>query len=69
MKSFTVRLDDDVYEELGKLAKLRGVSLNRTLSDIIRVSYNEIEADPKVQKLLEQMNEIKTLLNKFEQDK
>lgn len=69
MKSFTVRLDDDVYEELGKLAKLRGVSLNRTLSDIIRVSYNEIEADPKVQKLLEQMNEIKTLLDKFEKDK
>lgn len=66
MKSFTVRIEDEVYTELDKLAKLRGLSLNRTISDLIRVSYNEIEADPKVQKLLEQMNEMKTLLAKFE---
>lgn len=69
MKTFSLRLEDDVYEELEKLAKLRGISKNRAVSDMIRVSYNEIEADPKVQKLLEQMNEIKTLLDKFEKDK
>lgn len=65
MKTISVRLQDDVYNELSELAKLRGSSMNSIVSDLIRGTYHEIKKDPKVETALKQMNQLRELIESF----
>jgi CTP:molybdopterin cytidylyltransferase MocA len=40
----TIALDDDVFELAARLAKVRGVSLGKTVSDLVRRGLNAATA-------------------------
>lgn len=65
MKSFTVRLDDDVAQELNTISQMLGCSKNSLINLLIRQEYTKYGEDPKLKKIIEQMNEMKALLEKF----
>ena len=65
---FTVRLDDDVKRELESLCSAYGVSRNYLMSMLIRQEYNKIDSDPEIKKALEQINQLKSLIDKFNND-
>lgn len=64
----TVRLDEDVKKELDNLCSVYGVSKNYLVSMLIRQEYNKVETDPKIQKTLEQINQLKSLIEQFSND-
>lgn len=66
MKAFTIRLDDDVAVELDTLAGMLGTSKNALINLLIRQEYSKYGEDPKVKKILDQANELKALLQKFQ---
>lgn len=63
--AISVRLDDDVKMECDKLCSVYGLSKNSLISMLIRQEYNKIDSDPKIKKALEQINELKSLVEKF----
>lgn len=65
MKPITFRLDDDVALELDGLSKVLGTSKNAIVNMLIRQEYSKYDEDPKVKKALEQMAELRALLEKF----
>lgn len=65
MKSFTVRLEDDVAEELNTISQMLGTSKNALINMLIRQEYTKYGEDPKMKQIIEQMNEMKALLEKF----
>ena len=65
MKAFTLRLEDDVAEELDKLTTMLGVSKNAFINLVIRQEYSKYGEDPKILKIFEQMQEMKALLEKY----
>ena len=66
MKAFTVRLDDDVSMELDNLTSMLGTSKNNLINLLIRQEYAKYGDDPKIRKVFEQMQEMKALLEKFQ---
>lgn len=69
MKSMTVRLDDDVALELDSLSQVLGASKNSIVNLLIRQEYNKYHEDPKIMKALEQMAELRAVLERFQADK
>lgn len=65
MKTFTVRFDDDVSKELDTLTQMFNVSKNAFISTLIRQEYSKYGEDPKVKKIMRQLNEMQSLLDKF----
>lgn len=65
MKAFTLRLEDDVADELDKLTTMLNVSKNSFINLLIRQEYSKYGEDPKIKKIFEQMQEMKALLEKY----
>lgn len=65
MKPITIRLEDDVADELEGLSKVLGASKNSVVNLLIRQEYNKYNEDPKIKKILEQMAELKAVFERF----
>ena len=65
MKSLTIRLDDDVAQELQSLSEVLGASKNSIVNLLIRQEYNKYHEDPKIMKALEQMAELRAVFERF----
>ena len=65
MQAFTVRFDEDVYNELSFLSDLYGVSKNAVVNQLIRAEFNQYQEDPKIKKMLDNVAEFKGLLEEF----
>lgn len=66
MRTFTVRLEDEVNDELEALSQLLQVSKNQVISDTIRQSYNSlIGGDPKVKEAIDKLQEFRSMLEKL----
>ena len=59
MKKLTIRLEDEVYEELDTLSNLSDLSKNEIVNNLIRVEAHKVKEDPKVKLLIEQAKELK----------
>lgn len=68
MKTFTLRLDTEPYEELEKLATIYGVSKTAVLTNLIRGEYNKYEGDPTIQRTLDMIADLKTVLAKYQDE-
>lgn len=66
MQAFTVRFDEDVYNELSFLADLCGVSKNAVVNQLIRAEFNKYQEDPKIKKMLDNVAEFKGMLEEFQ---
>lgn len=66
MKVFSVRLPEDVYEELEFLTTLLKVSKNDLIINLIRVQYDTYSDDPKIKKFMRAFDELQEVLKKFE---
>lgn len=67
MKTFTLRLDTEPYEELEKLSTIYGISKTAVLTNIIRAEYSKYDSDPQVQKALDMMSDLKAVLAKYQE--
>lgn len=65
MRSITFRLDDDVYSELGYLAKVTHSSRNRLVNMLIRQEFDKYDNDPVLKKKLEQVEQLRSMLEDF----
>lgn len=61
----TLRLPDDVAEELNDLSQMFGVSKNRMMIMCIRSQFHAVKSDPEITKLQRQVTEMQSLLDKF----
>lgn len=63
MKTFSIRLEDDVYEEL---EFLRNVIFSRSKSSVIegliRQEYHKHKSDPRMKKAIESIEQIKSIV-------
>lgn len=66
MKPMTIRLESDVAKELDELAKILGNSKNAVINLLIRQEYSKYHDDPKIKRALEQMAEIRAVLERFQ---
>lgn len=66
MQAFTVRFEEDVYNELSFLADLSGVSKNALVNQLIRAEFNKYQEDPKIKKMLDNVAEFKGMLEEFQ---
>ena len=65
MVQFSLRMEDDVANELTTLSNILGVSKNALLNMLIRQEFNKYESDPKIKKALEQLGEFRKLIERF----
>jgi len=65
-RTFSVRVDDDVFEELEVLARVTGQSKNAVVNNLIRAEYDKYDSDPKVKLAIKQLKELKETLERFE---
>ena len=61
-KTLTVRLEEDVFEELGYLSSVHGTSMNKVVSLLIRQEYNNYQADPKIVEMLDKLQRMREIL-------
>lgn len=66
MKTLTIRLEDDVHEELERLVTILNCSKNGLVEMLIRQEFNKFTSDPKIKKALDQIQEMRNLLDKFQ---
>ena len=69
MKPFTVRMEEDVAQELSSLSEILGISKNAIVNLLIRQEYSKYHEDPQIKKTLDQMAELRAMLEKFNADK
>ncbi len=65
MKAITFRLEDDVAVELEALSNVIGASQNQLVNMFIRNEYHKTYEDPKVKKALDQIAELRAVLEKI----
>lgn len=61
MRTYTVRFEEGVYEELGYLSNMLGMSMNKVMNLLVRGEYNKYQTDPvyaDVVNKLQKMREI-----------
>lgn len=68
MKTLTVRFDDTVYSEVKELSSLFNCSMNEVVVNSIREMYSKVGEDPEVKKALNQLQQMKELLDKFNEE-
>lgn len=68
MVAKTIRFDDDVSEELENLAKLLNMSQNTVVNMLVRQEYNKYYEDPVVKRAISQMNELREVLERFNEE-
>lgn len=66
MRKFSVRLDDDVANELDYLSALFQKSRNEIINLLVRNEFNKYEKDPKIALAIEQMNILKETLSEMD---
>lgn len=66
MKQTTIRLDDEVYNELVFLSDLCQLSRNVLVNNLIRAEFNKYQEDPKIKKMLDNVVEFKGMLEEFQ---
>ncbi len=69
MKPLTIRMEDDVAQELNSLSEILGISKNGIVNLLIRQEYSKYHEDPKIKKTLDQMAELRAMLEKFNAEK
>ena len=65
MKVFSLRLQDEVNEELEYLTNVLMQTKTAVLEGLIRQEYHKYQADPKIQKAMQQLKEVKEFLEKM----
>jgi predicted transcriptional regulator len=68
MKAFTLRLQDEVNEELEYLTNILMQTKTAVLEGLIRQEYHKYQADPKIQKAMKQLREVKDFIEKMNQN-
>lgn len=66
MKQLSIRLSEDVYQELDYLSTLLKSSKNTVVSNLIRCEYNNFQKDPKISRYLKQAEQVRELLDSFQ---
>lgn len=61
-KTLTVRLDADVFEELGYLSNALGLSMNKVVNLLVRQEYNKYQADPKIMEVIDKLQRMRDIL-------
>lgn len=67
-KNLTVRLDDDVYNELDTLCEMFSVSKNELIVNLIRNEYHKYKEDPKIALVLKQAADLQETLKKYQKE-
>lgn len=65
MKRHSLRLDDEVSNELKYLTSIYGISQNSVVSNLIRQEYNKFKEDPKLRVALEQAQQLQEAFNRM----
>jgi len=65
-RTFSVRVDDDVFNELEVLARATGQSKNAVVNNLIRAEYDKYDSDPKVKLAIKQLKELQETFERFE---
>lgn len=68
MVTFSLRMSEEVNNELQFLATMFDKSKTAVLESLIRQEYHKYQEDPKIKRAIEQMQELKTVFEKFKDE-
>lgn len=64
-KQFTLRLDEDTYEMLSRLADINKMSRQNYIVEVIKADYDKVNGNPELRKMLEDLSELQHRLGNF----